>query len=121
MGNRKNRRSRRLETPSPDREIEVTQVEAPNTGNATLTNLNNEVQENLGENSSENHLTESTQISNKMQTRTQIMEQKNSDRIEKIREEMDNKLEVILKEIKSSKSVSMITHPRSDGNEIQDS
>ena len=36
-------------------------------------------------------------------------------------EEMDNKFEVILKEIKSSKSVSTVTNPRSDVNEIQDS
>ena len=54
MGNRRNRRSRRPETPTPDREVEVTQVETPNTGNGTLTNLYNEFQESLGENNSEN-------------------------------------------------------------------
>ena len=87
MGNRSNRWSRRLKTPSPDREIEGTQVETPNTGNATLPNLNNEVQEILDENSSGNHLTESTQISNEIQALTQLMEQKNSDRMEKMSEE----------------------------------
>ena len=87
----------------PDREIEVTPVETPNTSNATLTNLNNEVQENLGENSSGNHLTESTQLSNEIQVWTQLLEPKNSDRVAKMKEEMDNKLEVILKEIKLAK------------------
>ena len=58
MGNKRNRRSRRLETPSPDREAEVTQIETPKTGDETLVDLNNVVQENLGGNSSENQLTE---------------------------------------------------------------
>ena len=55
-----------------------------------------------------------------MQVWTQIIEQKNNDRIEKMREEMDNKLEAILKEIKSNKSASTVTNPRSETNEIQD-
>ena len=37
-----------------------------------------------------------------------------------MREEMDNKLEAFLKEIKSNKSASMVTNPRSDVDEIQD-
>ena len=47
--------------------------------------------------------------------------QKNDDYIEKMREEMDNKLEAILKEIKSKKIASTSTNPRSDVNEIHDS
>ena len=49
MGYRRNRRSRRLETPSPDREVEVTQIGTPITGNETLTNVNTVVQGGLGE------------------------------------------------------------------------
>ena len=45
------------------------------------------------------------------------MEQKNDDKIEKMREEMDNKLEAILKEVKSNKTASTTTNPRSDVNE----
>ena len=56
-----------------------------------------------------------------MQGWTQIMEQKNNDRIEKMREEMENKLEAILKEIKSNKSASTVTNPRSDINEMRES
>ena len=120
MGNKRSRRSRRLETPSPDREVEVTQIETPKTGNEALIDLSNVAQGNLGENSSENQLTEPSQISNEMQVWTQIMEKKNNDRIEKMREEMENKLEAILKEIKSNKSASTVTNPRSDINEMRE-
>ena len=37
-----------------------------------------------------------------------------------MREEMNNKLEAILKEIKSNQSASTVTNPRFDVNEIQD-
>ena len=121
MGNRRNRRSRRLETPSPDREVEVTQIGTPITGNETLTNVNTVVQRDLGEDNLENQFTEASQISNEIQVWTQIMEQKNNDRIEKMREEMENKLEMILKEIKSNKSASTVTNPGSEINENRDS
>ena len=120
MGNKRNRRSRRLETPSPDREVEVTQIETPRTGNEALVDLSNVVLENLGGISSENQLTEPSQMSNEMQNWTQIVERKNNDRIEKMREEMENKLEAILREIKSNKSASTVTNPRSDINEMRE-
>ena len=63
----------------------------------TLTNNDTVIQSNLGENNSENNLVEPSQISNEIQVWTQIMEQKSNDRIEKMREEMDNKLEAILR------------------------
>ena len=120
MGNKRNRRSRRLETPSPEKETSNTQVETPNTGNKTLTNVNTVVQERLGENNPRNQLFEPSQISNEIKTWTQILEQKNNDRIEKMREEMDNKFEDILREIKTNKNASTVTNPRSEINEIQD-
>ena len=120
MGNRRNRRSRRLETPSPDRDAERTQVETPNTGNETLTNFNAVVQESLGENASGIQMVEPSQISTEIQAWTQIFEQRNNDRIEKMREEMENKLETILREIKSNKSASTVTNPRSEVNGTQD-
>ena len=120
MGNRRNRRSRRFETPSPDIEVEVTQVGTPITGNETLTNVNTVIQGDLGENNLDDQFTEPSQISNEIQAWTQIMEQKNNDRIEKMREEMENKLEMILKEIKSNKRSSTVTNPRSEINEYRD-
>ena len=92
MGNKRNRRSRRLATPSPDRELSETHVETPNPGNATLTNSNVNVQEGLGDNSSINHLTEPSLLNSEIQVWTQTMEQKNDNKIEKMREETDSKL-----------------------------
>ena len=83
--------------------MEVTQIETPKTGNEALIDLRTVVQGNLGENSSENQLIEPGQMSNEMHVWTQIVEQKINDRIEKMREEMENKLEAILKEIKPKK------------------
>ena len=48
------------------------------------------------------------------------MKQKNNDKITKMREEINNKLETILREIKTKKSVSTATNPRSETNETQD-
>ena len=120
MGNKKNRRSRRLETPSPDRNPTEAQVDTSAQGNETLTNFNSVLQENLGKNVSENPMVEPSQISNEIQAWTQIIEQKNNDRIERMREEIDNKFEAILKEIKSNKSASTVTNPRSELNENQE-
>ena len=84
MGNKRNRRSRRLETPSPEREIERTQTETPISGNVTLTNNNTVIQNSFGENNSENILADPSQNSNEIQVWTQIMEQKSIDRIAKV-------------------------------------
>ena len=111
----------RLATPSPEREVSETRVDFSETGNITLTNSNLTVQENLSEPNLENQLREPSQISDEIQVWTQIVERKNTERIEKMREEMDNKLEAILKEIKCNKSASITTNPRSDANEIQES
>ena len=119
MGNKRNRRSRRLATPSPNRELSETQVETPNPGNETLTNSNVNVQEGLDENSSLNQLTEPSLLNSEIQVWTQIMEQKNDGKIEKMREEMHSKLEAILREVKSNKTASLMTSPRSDFNELQ--
>ena len=121
MGNKRNRRPRRLETPSPERETSNTQIETPNAVNETLTNFNTVVQGNLGEKNPENQLIEPSQISNEIQAWIEIFEQKNNDRIENMRKEMDNKIEAILREIKANKNASMATNPRSETNEIQDS
>ena len=49
MGNRKNRRSRRLQTFSPEREMSNARTGTPTTGNVALTNSNVNVQESFGE------------------------------------------------------------------------
>ena len=50
MGNKRNRRSRRNETPSPDRNLGEAQVETSMQGNKTLTNVSTVIQQPLGEN-----------------------------------------------------------------------
>ena len=120
MGNKRNRRSRRLTTPSPEREVSETRVDSSETGNITLTNTNVDVQDNLGDPNLGSQLREPSQISDEIQVWTHIVERKNTERIEKMREEIDNKLEAILKEIKYNKSSSITTNPRSDMNEIQE-
>ena len=116
MGNKRNRKSRRLETPSPSREENVV---TPNPGNITLTNSSLVDQENLVPNILENHLTEPSLISKEIQVWTQEMEKRNNDGIGKMREEIDSRFEAILREIKTSKNASTITNPRSESNETQ--
>ena len=67
----------------------------------------------------ETQLAEHSQISNKIQSWTQLIEQKNNDRIVKRREEMDNKLEAFLKEIMTSKTTSTVSNLSSETNETQ--
>ena len=120
MGNKRNRRSRRLATPTPDKKVRETRIDSSESGNIILTNSNLNVQQSLGEPNLENQLREPSQISDEIQVWTQTVERKYTERIEKMREEMDNKLEAILKEIKYNKSASTVTNPRSDVNEIQE-
>ena len=47
------------------------------------------------------------------------MEKRNNDKIGKMTEEIDNKFEAILKEIKTNKNASTITNPRSETNVTQ--
>ena len=119
MGNKRSRRSRRLATPSPERGPNETLVETSTQGNITLTNTDPNTQENLDDVGIRSQLIEPSQLSNEIQSWTENFEQKNNDRIAKMREEMENKLDAILKEIKSNKNVSTVTNPRFEENTIQ--
>ena len=98
-----------MATPSPDRELSEAQEETSNPGNATLNYSNVNVQGGLGENSSINQLTEPSLLNCEIQVWTQIMEQKNDNKIETMKEEMVSKFEAILKEVKSHKTASTMT------------
>ena len=67
MGNRRNRGSRRLETLTPEKEVNDTQVGTPNPGNITLTNVSFKNPENLVGNNLGSQLTEPSLISNEIQ------------------------------------------------------
>ena len=64
LGNKRSRRSKRPETPSPGREENRTRDESTGTGNITLTNTTLYVESNLGEPDSGNRLVDPSQISN---------------------------------------------------------
>ena len=83
-------------------------------GNETLTNVSTVIQEPLCENENRSNLIEPSQISNEIQVWTENFEQKNNDRIMKMREEMENKFDAILKETRTNKTTSTITNPRSE-------
>ena len=119
MGNKRNGKSRRLCTPSPDRVLSETQVETSTQGSDTLTNVDQNVQRSLDNCELRSQLNEHSQLGNEIQAWTENFEQTNNDRIAKMREEMENKLDATLKEIKSNKSASTATNPRSEMDDIQ--
>ena len=84
-----------------------TQVETPNQGNDTLTNVNSSIRDALNDSELRLQLLEPSQTRNQIQARAENFQQKNNDRIMKKREEMENKLNALLKEIKSNKSASL--------------
>ena len=100
-----NRRSRRFDSPSQERDTIGTAVETPNQGNIISINVNVGDQESLGENNLGAQLAEPSQICNEIQSWTQILEQKNND---------VNELDAFLKEVRSNEGVSMMTNLRSE-------
>ena len=90
MGNKTNERSRRLKTPSLEREVERTQVKTHNTGNMTLTNVVSESQGIIGECNTESQLNEPSLISNEIQFLDTNTRRKDNDRIAKMRQEIEN-------------------------------
>ena len=84
-----------------------------------MTNVNSDVQEISGADISRRQLIEPIQISNEIQAWTENFEQKNNDRIMKMREKMENKLDAGEQEIKSNKSASTVTNPRSEIDDTQ--
>ena len=96
-----------------------TQEGTPNQDNDTLTNVDSNVPETLSKNENRPQLVEPSQISNEIQALTENVEQRYNNRIMKMIEEMENELDAILKEIKSNKSASTVTNPRSEINDTQ--
>ena len=88
MGNKRNRRSRRLGTPSPERSFTEVQVETSPQGNDTLVKVDSNFQGDLDDFEIRSQLIEPSQLSNEIQAWTENFEQKNNDRITKMREEM---------------------------------
>ena len=102
MGNRRNRRSRRVESQSPDRDENTSETSFTH-GNATLVgvseNVNNILDRNLG-----SELTEPSQISNEIEVISQRLAEQNNGKMSQIEEQLNNKFEEILKEIRTNKT-----------------
>ena len=94
MGNRRNRRTRRTESRSPDRDVNTSETSFTR-GNATLTNVsenvNNVFDRNLG-----NEITEPSQISNEIEMISQRLAEQNNSKMTQIEEQLNNKFEEIL-------------------------
>ena len=107
MGNKRNTRSRRVESQSSDRD-ESTSETSFTQGNATLVgvseNVNNVLDRNLG-----SELTEPSQISNEIEVISQRLTEQNNDKMSQIEEQLNNKFEEILKEIRTNKNRIVIT------------
>ena len=110
MGNKRNRRSRRVESQSSDREENISEASFTQ-GNATLVdvaeNVNNIFDRNLG-----SELTEPSQISNEIEAITQRLSEQNNHKMSQIEQQLNNKFEEILKEIRTNKENNV-----ADGNE----
>ena len=107
MGSKRNRRSRRVESQSLDRD-ENTSETSFTQGNATLVgvseNVNNVLDRNLG-----SELTELSQMSNEIEVISQRLTEQNNDKMSQIEEQLNTKFEEILKEIRTNKNHIVIT------------
>ena len=107
MGNGKNRRTRRTESQSPERDENMSKTSLLQ-GNATLTNVsenvNNVFDRNLG-----SEPTEPSQISNEIEIITQRLSEQNNDKMTKIEHRLNSKFEEILKEIRTNKNYTATT------------
>ena len=107
MGNRRNRRTRRNESQSPERDENMSETSLLQ-GNATLTNVaenvNNVFDRNLG-----SELTEPSQISNEIEIISQRLSEQNSNKMTQIEHQLNSKFEEILKEIRANKNCNTTT------------
>ena len=121
MGNKRNRRSRRADSQSQDRQDSI--FEGDEQGNQSLDDFQNNSEnvfpnrnletETADTNRNLVQLREPSETSNEIQVWTERMSQENRSQINEIRQEMNNKFEMLLQEIKENRSVSAITNPRS--------
>ena len=103
----KNRRSRRVEF-QPSNKDKNTSETSFTQGNATSVdvseNVNNVFDRNLG-----SELTEPSQINNEIEAITQRLSEQNNSKITQIEQPLNNKIEKILKEIRTNKNYNIAT------------
>ena len=101
MGNKRNRRSRKIESQSSDREENISETSFTQ-GNATLVDVSENVNiifdRNLG-----SELTEPSQISNEIEVISQRLFEQNSNKMTQIEQQLNSKFEEILREIRTNR------------------
>ena len=106
MGNKRNRRSRRIESQSSDRDENISETSFTQ-GNETLVfvseNVNNIFDRNLG-----SELTEPSQISNEIEAITHKLSEQNNHKMTQIEQQLNSKFEEILKEIRTNKERNLV-------------
>ena len=94
MRNRRNRRTRRTESQSPDRD-ENTSETSFTRGNATLINVSESV---------------NSQKGNEIEVISQRLAEQNNSKMTQIEEQLNNKFEEILKEIRTNRNYNITTN-----------
>ena len=102
MGNKRNRRSRRGQSPSLERELSTSEIETSQ-GNGTVIETLSNFENVSSVRDEEIALDSGTQNENEMQIWTQRITDKTNKEVTNLRKEMDEKLEKILKEMKNNR------------------
>ena len=114
MGNKRNRRSRRVESQSSDRDENTCETSFTQ-GDATLVDDTEMVitffVRNLG-----SELREPSQISNEIEAITQRLSEQNSSKMTQIEQQLKSKFEEILKEIRTNRESNLINDEEDDEN-----
>ena len=111
MGNRKNRRSRRIQPPSLERELSASEIETSQ-GNETVIETLSNFENVSSVRDEEIALDSGTQNENEMQIWTQRITDKTNKEVTNLRKEMDEKLEKILKEMKNNRRTQSVPNRR---------
>ena len=102
MGNKRNRRLRRVGSQSPDGEENFSETSIVQ-GNATLTNVS-ENADNVFDRNLCSELTEPSQVSNEIEIISQRLTEQNNTKMSHIEKHPNSKFEEILKEIRANKN-----------------
>ena len=111
MGNKRNRTSRRGQSPSLERELSTSEIETSQ-GNETVIETLSNFENVSSVRDEEIALDSGTQIENEGQIWTQRISDKTNKEVANLRKEMDEKLEKILKEMKNNRRTQSVPNRR---------
>ena len=111
MGNNRNRRSRRGQSPLIERELSTSEIETSQ-GNETVIETLGNFENVSSVRDEELALYSGTQNENEMQIWTQRISDKTNKEVANLRKEMDEKLEKLLKEMKNNRRTQFVPNRR---------